>query len=273
MNSYEQNQIEQIKEWKNEVPSVVSQAVGTILKPVTWVVSLVIPSKAIKGALLGCDKIAEFLTDTNDIKRDANVSAISELAHKDLELSDKLANEIHNWAVGTATLEGAGTGLLGLPGLIADIPALITQSLRVIHKIGLCYGFECKTEQDKQLVFGIMSVAGANTVEEKTISVALLRNINVMIVRNTWKKLTEAAVKNKYGVAAAVIGIKSLAKRLGINITKRKALQSIPVIGAGVGAAMNAKFLNDVAWAARRTFQERWLIVNNKIEECEYEEI
>ena len=85
MNSYEQNQIEQIKEWKNEVPSVVSQAVGTILKPVTWVVSLVIPSKAIKGALLGCDKIAEFLTDTNDIKRDANVSAISELAHKKQE--------------------------------------------------------------------------------------------------------------------------------------------------------------------------------------------
>ena len=59
-------------------------------------------------------------------------------------------------------------------------------------------------------------------------------------------------------------------KQLGINITKRKALQAIPLFGTVVGAAMNAQFINDIAWAARRAFQERWLIENQLIDiECE----
>lgn len=273
MNSYEKIQFDQIVEWKNEEPSVVSQVAGYVFKPVTWAVNKLIPRKAIEGALLGCNKVAELLTDTNDIKRDANVSSIKDLAYKELKLSDKLANEVHNWALAIAGAEGAAAGATGLLGFAVDIPALITQSLRVIHKIGLCYGFECRTEQDKQLVLGIMSAAGANTIEEKTASVALLQSMKVMIMRSTWKSLAAKAAQNKFGEEAAIIGIKALAKRLGVNITKRKALQTIPVIGAGIGAAVNVAFINDVAWAARRTFQETWLIANKRIEECEYEDI
>lgn len=267
MNNYELNQFNQIQEWKNEVPSVVSQAVGTVLKPVTWVVNKVIPRKAIEGLLVGCDAVAELLADTNDIKRDGGVTEISELAHKDLELSDKLANVVHNWALGMAGAEGLATGSAGLPGLVVDIPALITLSLRTIHKIGLCYGFECKSEQDKQLILAIMSAAGANTVEEKTISVTLLQRMNVLVSKTTWRKLAEKAMENKYGIEAAIIAIKALAKQLGINLTKRKALQAIPVFGGTVGAAMNVAFIQDVTWAARRTFQERWLLENGKINE------
>lgn len=273
MNNYELDQFKQIKEWKTTAPSVVSQAIGVVLKPLNWVVNKIIPQKAIEGLLIGCDKVAEFVTDTEDIKRDGNVSTIQELAHKDLELSDKLANEVHNWALGIAAVEGGATGATGLIGLAVDIPALITMSLRVIHKIGVCYGFECKSEEDKKLVLAILSAAGANTIEEKTISVSLLQRMNVVVARTTWKKIAETATKNKYGIEAAIIAIKTLAKNLGINISKRKALQAIPVVGGGVGLAMNTAFVNDVAWAARRTFQERWLIGNNRVEETEYEEI
>lgn len=265
MNGYIQNQINEIENWKNEAPSVVTQVVGKALTPVTWVVNKVVPQKAIEGLLIGCDTVAELITDTYDIKRDANVTEIRELAHKDLELSDRLANEVHNWALGIAGAEGAAAGFVGLPGLIADIPALITLSLRTIHKIGLCYGFECKSEQDKKLILAIMSAAGANTVEEKAISVALLQRMNVLIAKTTWKKIAEKAMENKYGIEAAIIVVKTLAKQLGINLTKRKTLQAIPAIGSGVGAAMNVAFIQDIAWAARRTFQERWLIDNNKI--------
>jgi hypothetical protein len=50
-------------------------------------------------------------------------------------------------------------------------------------------------------------------------------------------------------------------------MVKRKAAQAIPVVGAGVGAAMNLAFINDVAWAARREFPKRWLYDNKKIKE------
>lgn len=263
--NYEQQQYQEIVEWKNQTPSVVSKTVGLVFKPITWVVSKVIPPKAIEGVLVACNGMAELITDSNDIIRDAKVSEISDLKTKDLHLSDQLANNIHNWAIGVAAVEGVATGATGIYGLIADVPALITMSFRVVHKIGLCYGFECKTEDDKQFVMGILSAASANTLSEKVASVAVLQKMNVMIAKTTWKKLAEKAATNKYGIEAAIITIKSVAKQLGINITKRKAAQAIPVIGAGVGAAINTAFINDVAWAARRSFQERWLMINKKI--------
>lgn len=265
MNNYEKSQYEAIKKWKSEEPSVVSQAVGIVFKPASWLIEKIIPSKAIEGVLSGCNMMAEWFCDIDDIKRDANVVFISELKTKDLELSDKLADKVHNWAVAAATGEGGVAGFLGLAGMIVDIPALITMGLRVIHKIGICYGFENKTEYDKKFIFSILSIAGANTMKEKNTSLLLLRQISVKIANDTWKNMAK-----KPGLDAAIIAIKNLAKQLGINITKRKAGQALPFIGTAVGAAMNAQFINDIAWAARRAFQERWLIENQLIDiECE----
>lgn len=267
MTPYEYNEYEQIIKWQNEEPSVVSQTINGVLKPVSWLIGKIVPPKAIQGALTAFDGLAELLTDSNDIKRDGGVDNVEELRIKDLQLSDKLANEVHNWANGIAAVEGAGTGTLGLPGLIADIPSLITMSLRVIHKIGLCYGYDCITQTDKQFVYSILSTAGSNSVKEKAASISTLQAINKTIAGVTWKKMAEKATENKFGIEALILAIKQLAKQLGINITRRKALQAIPIIGAGVGAALNIAFINDVAWAARRAYQERWLMENGKIED------
>lgn len=59
--------------------------------------------------------------------------------------------------------------------------------------------------------------------------------------------------------------IKNLARQLGINITKRKALQAIPVLGAAVGATMNIVYITDITEAAIRTYQKRWLEENGRI--------
>lgn len=265
MNEYEQKEFAAIVAWKNEEPSVMSKAIGVIFKPASWLISKVVPPKAIEGCLIAFDKIAEFLTDTKDIIRDSHVRELVELQNKDLRLSDKLANEVHNWALATAATEGGTSGALGLPGLAVDIPALLTMSLRLIHKIGVCYGFEVATDTDRNFVLGVLSAASANTMSEKTTSMVLLQKINIMVARTTWKKLMTEAAKNKAGLPALIVAIKTLAKQLGINLTKRKVAQVIPVIGGGVGAAMNVAFINDVAWAARRMYQERWLMVNQRI--------
>ena len=111
-----------------------------------------------------------------------------------------------------------------------------------------------------------MSAAGSNSVKEKSVAVATLQMMSVTIAKTTWKRISERALENKFGVDAAIMAIRTLAKQLGINITKRKAAQAVPFIGAGVAAAMNLAFMNDVAWAARRSFQQRWLIVNGKVD-------
>lgn len=265
MNKYEKNEHEAILEWKKSEPSVVDKAVGFVFTPASWLINKIVPQKAIEGSLVAFDKIAEFFTDTADVLRDGSVDRLEELRSKDLRLSDDLANNVHNWALAVAGAEGGVAGFAGVWGMAVDIPALITMSLRVIHKTGVCYGFEVKTKDDRDFVLGVLSAASANTMKEKATAVALLQKINILVAKTTWKKLAEKAAANKYGLAALIIAIKNLAKQLGINLTKRKVAQAIPVIGAGVGAAVNVTFVNDVAWAARRMYQERWLLVNKKI--------
>lgn len=270
MNKYEQEQYAAIKKWQCEKPSILSQAVGYVFKPVTMLADMVIPTKAIEGALGGFNSVAKWFCDVDDIKRDGNVDSIGELKTKDLELSDRLANEVHNWAISAASAEGAAAGAFGLPGMIADVPALITMGLRVIHKIGICYGFECQTEDDKKIVLGIMSAAGSNTMAEKNAAVLVLRQLSVKIAKDTFKKMAANAAVKSVSLDAAIIAVRNLAKQLGVNIGRRKFLQAIPMIGLAVGGLMNGQFINDIAWAARRTFQERWLKENGRIDiDCE----
>ncbi|RBW66123.1 EcsC family protein [Vibrionales bacterium C3R12] len=262
---YEKKQIKLVRDWKLEEPSVISKGIGFVLSPLTWLVNQVVPTAAIKGILDFSSTAAEWLTDTNDILRDAKVTAITDLKYKDLELSDDLANEIHNWAIGIATAEGAGTGAAGVAGIAVDIPAIITLALRTIHKIGICYGFEVKTKEDREFVLAILSASGANDMSEKVAALTTLRTIEVNITKQTWKKMAQKAAEDKMCQEAAIMSIKTLAKQLGINLTKRKALQAIPAIGAVVGGSVNGWYIKEVGWAARRAFQERWLIENKKI--------
>jgi hypothetical protein len=265
LSSYESMQLSLIEKWKNEAPGIVSKAIGWVLTPVTWVIQKIVPQKAIQGAIDAANQVGQWLTDTKDIIRDGKVNNIDELRHKDLELSDKLANEVHNWAIGIAAAEGAGAGAVGILSAPLDIPAVITLVMRTIHKIGICYGYECKTQEDKLFVLTILAASGANSMEEKVAALVTLRQLEVIIAKQTWKTIGQKAVNEKLSKEAAIIGIKNLAKQLGVNLTKRKAMAAIPVIGAAVGGSVNGWYLKEVGWAARRAFQERWLIDNNKI--------
>jgi hypothetical protein len=265
LSEYEKAQIGAIEKWKKEEPSVVSQSFGLIVRPLAWLVNTVVPESAVRGALDFSNTMAHWLTDTDDVIRDGGVSKLSDLRYKDLKLSDGIADEVHNWAIGLAVVEGAGTGFFGLPGMAVDIPAVITLALRTIHKIGVCYGYECKSELDQKFVYGIMSVSGANSISEKISALTALRSIEVMLAKVTWKKIAEKAAENQLGRETALLALRKLAKQIGVNITKRKALAAIPFIGAAIGGSVNGWYIKEVGWAAHRSFQERWLIENKKV--------
>lgn len=262
---YEAGQVTEILKWKNEEPSLLTKAAGTVAAPLNWIVQKLVPEKAIKAVLEAANWAGNKLADSGDILRDGEVDHIEELRSKSLELSDRIADGVHTWAIGIATVEGGAAGATGLPGMAADIPAIVTLALRTVHKIGLCYGYECSAEADNHFVLGILSASGANSVEEKVEALLGLRAVQQIVLKQTWKSMSEKAAAQQMSKEGAIIGIRALAKQLGINLTKRKALQAIPVIGAGIGASMNGWYIKDVGWAARRAFQERWLAENGKI--------
>ena len=264
--AYERSRIDSILKWKAKEPFIVSPLGGVALLPVTWLLNKLVPTAAIRAALDLSSSTAEWLTDTNDIVRDAGVKSLADLRSHDLERSDKIAGSVHRWAIGAAVVEGGVTGAIGIFGMAADIPAIVVLSLRTIHKIGACYGFEVQSPEDGDFVLGVLSSSSANTIEEKMMALMTLRSVEVTVAKQTWKSMAQTAGQQAVGREAGIMAVRSLAAQLGINLTKRKALQAIPIVGALVGALVNGWYIKQVSWAARRAFQERWLLENGKLD-------
>ena len=270
LSDYEKKQIQNILAWRSEEPSVFAKTSGFLFKPLEFVMENVIPMSLVKSVLDGANFAAGFLADEGDIFRDGKVSKIEELQTKNLKLSDELANSVHNWAIGIAAAEGAATGATGAVGIAVDVPALLTLSLRTIHKIGLCYGYKADTLEEKNFVLRILSVVGSNNPQEKTTALIGLKLAQGIIKNNAWKKLPEKvgkAIVERNMPEFLKLFIMELSNQLVKNLTKRKTMQAIPIVGGFIGGAMNADFVRDVGWAATRIYQKRWLEDNGKWQE------
>lgn len=243
--TYIEQQIKEINEWENRKPSTIEQGISTLLAPVRGVTAI-IPEQVVEAALTKTCAVGKTLARKGDILSDGEVDSIEELRYKKLALSDKIADSVHNWAIGMAASEGFATGMGGAMAMAADVGILITLAFRTIHRIGMCYGYEVKTDEDEKFVLNILSVSTANNINErKAALLALKANIRAGSV------VAQKILMNDL--------IKNLAKQIGINLTKRKMAQVVPLIGAGLGAAMNYSFITDIAWAARRAYQRKWL--------------
>ena len=259
--AYEEKQIVQIKKWKKEKPGLFGAVFGRASNRFSNKIISYLPQKETEKALDFANVMAKKLSDQEDILTFGGVKQISELRDKSLRLSDWLANQVHNWAIGMAAAEGAVTGAAGLITIPFDIPVIITLALRTAYQIGLCYGYDCESEPDKNFILGILSASGANSMKEKTAALDALQAIEVAVAKQTWR----AMAKEQLGKESVIVAVRSLARQLGVNITRRRMLSAIPAVGAVIGGSVNAWYMKDVGWAARRSFQERWLISNGKI--------
>jgi hypothetical protein len=265
LSEYEAQQASSITAWKAAAPSVADQAFGVVLQPAAWLIQRVVPEAAVKAAIDGASRLGRSLADRADVLRDAGVSDIAALREGELAVCDRLADGVHNWAIGMAAAEGTATGALGLLSAPVDIPAIITLALRTIHKVGLCYGYASSTEEDETFVRGILAASGANSMEEKIAALAALNALRTVLLQQSWKTIGQKALQDRLGKEAILVLIRNLGKQVGINVTKRRALAAIPAIGAVIGGSVNAWYLKEVGWAARRAFQERWLIDGGKL--------
>lgn len=266
---FEARAAREIRAWKKHRPGAVGRATGFAVAPLARLVRRAVPEAAVIGALDLAQHAASWLADTRDLLREAGAERIEDLRRRELEDCDRAAASVHAWAVGMAAVEGTAAGTVGALGEALDIPIMVTLALRTVHKIGLCYGYECETDTDRQYVFGILSVASANSTVEKRETLAALRGL---------ERLADAAsLSTDDGMGRRVIekisrdatskGVSRLARRLMVNLTKRKALSAFPVVGMVVGGTTSAWYLRDVGWAARNTFRERRMRVSGWISE------
>ena len=258
MTPYEQRVFKQLRAWQAEPPGWGSRLLAKPGGKVAEAVQVLVPATALRAALEGADRLGRKLSDERSLLKRAGVAQLSDLRERPLEANDRLARTVARRALALGGATGAVFGVAGAAGLVADVPALLTLAMRTIHRIGLCYGEKPAAGDERRLALGVFALVSANSMQEKSLALEALRSGSPLLDA-AWRDGVERATERELAKDAAVYSLQNLARAIGLNLGKRKIAGSIPVVGAAVGAAVNAWYLSDVATTARFTFQERWL--------------
>ncbi|TDU28205.1 EcsC family protein [Panacagrimonas perspica] len=260
LTDYEKRQLKLIRDWQAESPGWGTRLLAKPGSKIAGAVQALVPEDALRAALDGVNRVAEKFSDERPILKRAGVATLGELREQSLKVCDDLMRTEQRRAMAMGGVGGAAFGVAGAAGMVADVPALIALALRTIHRVGLCYGEDLRQPGYRQLAIGVFALASANSLEEKQVAVAALRDFQVSsLEESAWRDGVERAAEREFAKEAAVFSLNNLASKLGINLGKRKAAGVVPIIGALVGGSVNAWYLYDVAQVSRYVFQERWL--------------
>jgi len=150
-----------------------------------------------------------------------------------------------------SAVEGAGAGVLGLPALAIDIPALIGLALRATNEYASCYGYDVAFETERDVALTVLGAASSRDVAAKQLAMNEVAKAATMAgKKNTWDELQRLGMVRK---------IRKLAEQLGIRLTKEQLAQVVPVLGGLVGAGFNAWYLHTVCHSAQMVYSEWFL--------------
>lgn len=261
---YDRRAIAEIHQWKTPELSWFGQAMRTIDWPLSKATDLIMEhhliGEAIKAAISGvmsvCNDCAQW-----SVRQDAIYDEFRQAGHPvetpadvtslRLEEIDKIVGFLAAKYKGFAGVEGAAAGLIGLPGIIADIPALVTVNLRAIGEYATYYGFDVAVQQERLFAMNVLGLASSPKDAAKHVAMAELVKISrAVAMRKTWATLEEHAF---------VQLIQQIARAVGIRMTKAKLAQVVPAVGAAVGLGFNAYFTARVCDAAYYLYRERFL--------------
>jgi hypothetical protein len=280
MTPYEQQALRKLHAWQREAPGWGTRALAKPGSKVAQLVETLVPTSALRAALTQADRLGRRLSDERSIVQRAGVRDLDALRSGPLKHCDDLARSVSRRALAMGGGTGALFGIAGGYGMVADIPTLLTLAMRTIHRTGFCYGERPAEVDERRLSIGIFALVSANSMAEKQVGLAALRGHAALssepvpasamepapesapestVERAAWHDGIERVAERELAKEAAIFSLQSLAQRIGVNLGKRKVAGSIPVLGAAVGAAVNAWYLADVAQVARYVFQERWL--------------
>ena len=199
---------------------------------------------------------------------DIDATSIAGLKKASIHDLDHIAEKFIEQNTRVATVSGAGTGLVGWPGLIADLPALFALSTRSIYQIALSYGYDLNGEDntpesrayEMEYMMRVFKIATSSDKVQKQRALGELKDFEAgrhsevygdVVGDYTTKQISKGATSY-----LSRIIIKEIIER---TITK-KAAALIPGLGAIFSAGFNYVYLQDVGEAAFMIYRERFLL-------------
>lgn len=264
MNSYDQHALAEVNAWR--MPS--NSAISKFLSPITnkveqasnWAADTrlgIALMKAAAGAVAVVNDGAAWSVRTNAIlseyRKDGHngINQLGDIYGLSLVDVEKTIGYLPSKYRVIALAEGTAAGTLGLPGMAADIPALITLALRAVNEHATYYGYDVSLESERYVALTILAVSTGGDSAAKQVAMTEVAKATVMAAKKkTWDELQRVAL---------VRLIQKIAEQLGIRLTKAKLAQILPVVGGFVGGGFNAWYISKVCFTARMVYRERFL--------------
>lgn len=167
-----------------------------------------------------------------------------------------------------AAVSGAGTGLVGWPGLIADLPALFMLSLRSIHQVAICYGYDLDEEDapeghklfELEYMMRVFKVATASDVVEKQRGLSELKDFEAGRIEELENGVGGEYATRQVSKNATSLVSQRIIKEIVEQTISKKAAGLVPGLGAIFSAGFNYVYLQDVGEAAYMLYRERFLL-------------
>ncbi len=264
LSKYEEVALKEIHQWKNPPPSRFGKLARWVNAPfnavgdtfnkipgVEWVIQ-----KTIGGLITLFNDGAQWSVRPNAIyeefrKKGYHVNCAQDILQLDLEDVDRVIGALAAKYRSLSAIEGGGAGFAGLPGIPVDIASTIFLALRGIGEYATYCGFEPAQQSEHLFALGLLGYASSPDQAAKNTAMAQLVKIAKDVASKApWRDLQKSAF---------VQIIKTVAKALGIRLTKQKLAQVIPVVSGAIGLGFNAYFMGKICDAAFYLYRERFL--------------
>ena len=209
-------------------------------------------------------------------KRGHEVYALEHIAKLELRDIDRTKPNLGLAYTATATAEGAaagfgvsggqivalggavaGAGAGAAPGagmivgvMAADAAAVLVAASRAVAHTAAYYGYDLKDPDERLFALAVLSMGTAAGAGKAAAYIEINKLVQMLARGATWKQLRGSVVTKV---------VEKVFTRLGYRITQRKLGQAVPVVGAIVGAGMNASLISSVADDADHIYRERFL--------------
>ncbi|WAC93486.1 EcsC family protein [Mycobacterium sp. Aquia_213] len=149
-------------------------------------------------------------------------------------------------------------GVAAAPGLSTvvaamgvDAAALLTACTGVVARDALYYGYDPRDPAEEIFMMQVIGLALATTASAKAAAYQQLATLAESLARDaTWQELDQQTF-DKVAQRFAV--------KFSRKLMEKRAFQLIPVVGVGIGAALNWKTVAEIADAAYWVYRERFL--------------
>ena len=170
-------------------------------------------------------------------------------SHVPLAALDRAAKDQTRRAQYVAAASGLTTGVFGMTGLAVDLPVLVANSVGLVRRHALVYGFttiEDSVSDPKPLLFALGASIGADMVIDR---------VGTTIGEKVGLDLSTKLVE-KYLV-------KRISEEFAARLMTSWLPRLVPIIGTVTIATLDTAFLTVLGRQSARYFHERHLVVRN----------